>query len=113
MSQVAPRIMTSRGVVTPGYRGTLWVDPETSRVMRLEWEAVNLPSAFMLQSMQSSVDYAYVELGAERFLMAKHSEAVLCYRASTMCSRNMIDWKDYHLYQSESKIIFDKDPGYN
>ena len=106
-------IMTSRGVVTPGYRGTLWVDPETSRVMRLEWEAVNLPSDFMLQSMQSSVDYAYVELGAERFLMAKHSEAVLCYRASTMCSRNVIDWKDYHLYQSESKIIFDKDPGYN
>jgi hypothetical protein len=106
-------IMTTRGVVTPGYRGTLWINPETGRVMRLEWQAVDLPSDFMLQSMQSSVDYAYVELGAERFLMAKHSEALLCYRASTMCQRNVIDWKEYHLYQSESKLIFDKDPGYN
>jgi hypothetical protein len=106
-------IMTTRGVVTPGYRGAIWVDPETSRVMRLEWEAVNLPPDFMLDSMQTSIDYDYVELGAERFLMAKHSEAVLCYRGSTSCARNVIDWKEYHLYQSESKIIFDKDPGYN
>jgi hypothetical protein len=106
-------IMTSRGVITPGYRGTLWVNVENARVMRLSWEAVNLPADFMLASMESSVDYDYVDLGAERFLVAKHSEAVLCYRASTLCSRNVIDWKDYHLYQSESKVIFDKDPGYN
>jgi len=106
-------LMTSRGVVTPGYRGSLWVDIETARVMRLEWEAVGLPADFTLQSMESSVYYDYVDLGAERFLVARHSEAVLCYRSSTLCSRNVIDWKDYHLYQSESRLIFDKDPGYN
>ena len=106
-------ILTSRGSVTPAYRGTIQVDTDTARVLRLEWEAVNLPPDFMLASMQSSVEYDYVNLGPERFLVAKHSEAVLCYRASASCSRNVIDWKDYHLYQSESKVIFDKDPGYN
>lgn len=103
-------IMTSRGVITPGYRGSLWIDPATSRVKRLEWEAVALPSDFMLDSMQSSVDYDWVTLGAERFLLATHSEAVLCFRASPTCSRNVIDWRDYHLYQSESKLLFGDPP---
>ena len=93
--------------VMPAYRGTVWIDTNTARVMRIEMEAENMPSDFPIDMIQTAVDYDFVNLGPERFLLPTRSESITCERSSVACSRNVIDFRNYHKYMGESKIIFD------
>src|ERR1022692_2823703 len=43
--------------VMPAYRGTVWIDTNTARVMRIEMEAENMPSDFPIDMIQTAVDY--------------------------------------------------------
>ncbi len=93
--------------VAPAYRGTVWIDTNTARVMRIEMEALDMPSDFPIDMIQTAVDYDFVSLGPERFLLPTHSESISCERGSSVCGRNVIDFRNYHKYMGESKIIFD------
>src|SRR5258708_31013567 len=98
---------TSHKSVEPAYRGAVWIDTSTARVLRIEMEAVDMPDDFPTDHVETAVDYDYVNLGPERYLLPVHSESILCQRGTPYCSRNVIEWRNYHKYQGESKIIFD------
>jgi hypothetical protein len=91
--------------VLPAYTGTVWIDTNTARVMRIEMEAK--PADFPIDMIQTAVDYDFVNLGTERYLLPTRSESISCERASPICSRNVIDFRNYHKYLGESKITFD------
>ena len=91
--------------VLPAYTGTVWIDTNTARVMRIEMEA--RPVDFPIDMIQTAVDYDLVNLGTERFLLPTRSESITCERGSVVCGRNVIDFRNYHKYLGESKIIFD------
>jgi hypothetical protein len=91
--------------VLPAYTGTVWIDTNTARVMRIEMEA--RPIDFPIDMIQTAVDYDFVNLGTERFLLPTRSESITCERGSVVCGRNVIDFRNYHKYLGESKIIFD------
>ena len=42
------------------YEGSVWVDPSTARVLRIEMQARNIPSDFPMDTVESAVDYSYV-----------------------------------------------------
>ena len=44
----------------PAYKGSVWVDPSTARVLRIEMQARNIPSDFPMDTIESAVDYSYV-----------------------------------------------------
>ncbi len=92
--------------ILPAYRGAVWIDMQTSRALRIEMEAVNLPESFPLNTVETAVDYDFVMLGAEKFLLPVHSENLSCLRGSSYCGRNVIDFRNYHKYAGESKITF-------
>jgi hypothetical protein len=89
----------------PAYTGTVWIDTNAARVMRIEMEA--RPVDFPIDMIQTAVDYDFVSLGTERFLLPTRSESITCQRSSVVCGRNVIDFRNYHKYLGESKIIFD------
>jgi hypothetical protein len=91
--------------VLPAYTGTVWIDTNTARVMRIEMEA--RPADFPIDMIQTAVDYDFVSLGTDRYLLPTRSESISCERGSPICSRNVIDFRNYHKYLGESKIIFD------
>lgn len=93
----------------PGYTGTVWIDKETSRVLRLELSARDIPRSFPLDQVESAVDYDFTVIGDGRFLLPVHSEALSCERGagSAGCSRNVIDFRNYRKFTSESSISFD------
>ncbi|SRR5579871_600169 len=91
--------------VLPAYTGTVWIDTNTARVMRIEMEAH--PVDFPIDMIQTAVDYDFVNLGTERYLLPTRSESISCERGSIICSRNVIDFRNYHKYTGESKIIFE------
>jgi hypothetical protein len=91
----------------PAYRGTTWIDPRTARVLRVELEARDLPSGFPTDHVESAVDYQYVRLGGEQeYLLPVHAATLSCQRGTPFCSKNNIDFRNYHKYTGESSIQF-------
>ena len=90
----------------PAYRGTVWVDKATKRVVRIEMQAVDLPKTFPVDHAEMALDYQYVTLGTHRFLVPTHSEVLMCHRGMPDCSKNVIDFRNYRKYGSETEVTF-------
>ncbi len=90
----------------PAYSGSIWVDRKTSEVRRIEMQADNIPKDFPSDSVQSTVDYDSVPLGTAKFLLPVHAENLSCQRGSPICSKNAIDFRNYHKFSGESTITF-------
>ena len=100
-------IKTEGKEYSPAFHGTVWIDSNNARVLRIEMEALNMPEDFPIDMVQTAVDYDYVSLGTERFLLPTRSESLSCERGTINCSKNVIEWRNYHKYLGESKIIYD------
>lgn len=98
----------SRGqTYSPAYTGSIWIDKETYRVLRIELAAQGLPRGFPLDTVESAVDYDFVLIGDGKFLLPVHSEALSCGRGTSDCSRNVIEFRNYRKFTSETSITFD------
>jgi hypothetical protein len=92
----------------PAYSGSVWVDPATARVLRIEMAAKAMPEAFPLDSVESATDYQFVRLGGtQQFLLPVHSEVLTCQRGTNICSKNAIDFRNYHKFEGKSNITFE------
>lgn len=92
---------------SPAYKGAVWIDPATARVLRIEMQGYGFPEEFPTDHVESANDYEYVRLGDVRqYLLPVHAETLSCQRASNLCSRNTIDFRNYHKYAGESTIEF-------
>jgi hypothetical protein len=91
----------------PAYSGAVWIDPRTSRVLRIEMSAKGMPGEFPLDQVESATDYDYIRLGdAQQYLLPVHAETLSCQRGSNLCAKNVIDFRNYHKYTGESSIKF-------
>jgi hypothetical protein len=100
-------IHASSQTYNPAYVGSVWIDPATSRVLRIEMEAKGMPGEFPLDHVESATDYQYIRLGdAKQYLLPVHAETLSCQRGTAYCSRNVIDFRNYHKYTGESSITF-------
>lgn len=93
--------------ILPAYKGSLWIDPKTGRVLRIEMQAAYLPDEFPLDQVESAVDYEPVRLGANRYLLPVHAENLACQRFSRECSRSAIDFRNYHVFGSDTNIKYE------
>jgi len=100
------RIMVASQMVQPSYRGSVWIDKETKRVLRIEMQATRLPEAFPSDKVESATDYEFVRFADRQFLVPVHAETLSCERGTDICGRNTIDFRNYHKYSGESSIIF-------
>ncbi|HXS94360.1 MAG TPA: hypothetical protein VN736_07125 [Candidatus Limnocylindrales bacterium] len=92
---------------SPAYRGSVWIDPATARVLRIEMQAYGFPQSFPTDHVESATDYEYTRLGdAKQYLLPVHSETLNCQRGTPYCSRNVIDFRNYHKYEGESTVTF-------
>jgi hypothetical protein len=91
----------------PAYSGAVWIDPKTSRVLRIEMSAKGMPGEFPLDHVESATDYEYIRLGdTQQYLLPVHAETLSCQRSSNLCAKNVIDFRNYHKYAGESNIKF-------
>ena len=93
-------------MVLPAYRGALWIDKESVRVLRIEMQAVRLPGSFPFDSVETAVDYAFVSIGTQKYLLPARAENLSCQRGTSFCSRNVIDFRNYRKYTADSTITF-------
>jgi hypothetical protein len=101
------RVMVGGQLYYPAYRGTIWVDRETARVLRLESESRNVPELFPLSKVEQAVDYGFVKLSTSQpFLLPTIAEVLSCEQGSTRCVRNKIEFRNYRKFGAESEITF-------
>jgi len=91
----------------PAYTGAIWIDKDTSRVLRIEMAAQSMPRGFPLDTVESAVDYDFVMIGETKFLLPVHSETLSCERGTRICSRNVIDFRNYKKFGADTSITFD------
>ncbi|MBV8831749.1 MAG: hypothetical protein JO108_21270 [Acidobacteriaceae bacterium] len=93
-------------VLHPAYSGSVWIEKATGQVRRIEMQAENEPKDFPFEANQWAVDYDAVQLGGKGFLLPVHAEFISCQRGSSICTKNALDFRDYHKYTGESTVTF-------
>jgi hypothetical protein len=101
-------IIVGGQTLRPAYSGTVWIDKKSAVVRRMQMQADNIPHDFPMDRVESAIDYDIVSLGGREFLLPVHSENLSCERGTTLCSKNTIDFRDYHKFEGNSTITFSK-----
>lgn len=100
------RITVEGQSIQPAYRGSVWIAKDTARVLRIEMQAVKVPAEFPDDTTEMALDYDFTSLGTEKYLLPVKAEILSCQRGSPICSRNVIEFRNYHKYSGESTITF-------
>jgi hypothetical protein len=93
---------------TPAYVGTVWIDKQTSNVMRIEEQTGSLPASFPFDKAESVVVYGFVRIDGKAYPLPVHSEILTCQRGSSTCTKNDIDFRNYRKFGADSSVTFDK-----
>lgn len=110
----AKQVITAAGITTnstiTGMKGRLWIDREADRVLRVTSEATEIPDTFPIRTAKRVIDYDWVKISEEKYLLPLLSDVRLTIRDKSQLweSRNVIKFKDYQKYGSEV-IIRDDD----
>ena len=91
--------------MTP-YTGKIWIDRKSGNVVRIEMKAVDIPELFPFRSVDAAVDYGPVMLPSGRYFLPEKAENVSCNEHRS-CSKNLIEFRNYHKYVGESSISFE------
>jgi hypothetical protein len=93
----------------PAYSGSIWVDKENYRVLRIEMSAQGMPRDYPLDQVEWAVDYDYVLIGEGKYLLPVHSESLSCARGTNQCTRNTIEFRNYRKFTADTSITFEPD----
>ncbi|HTH50337.1 MAG TPA: hypothetical protein VL501_00290 [Pyrinomonadaceae bacterium] len=95
--------------VPAGEKGRIWIDRKTGRVLRLTFDATEIPKDFRVRAYTSTIDYDWVEIAGERVLLPITSDNRFTQAegAQMFQARNYIRFKNYQKYGSEVRILDD------
>src|SRR5213594_1936644 len=92
---------------TVGYRGRIWVDRETNRVLRLESISTEIPPDFPITAAKSLIDYDLVTINEQVHLLPSRAVIELADHLGNQReqTRNDILFRGYRKFGAEVKII--------
>lgn len=95
--------------VPAGEKGRVWIDRKEGRILRIAYKATDIPKDFQVRAFESSIDYDWVTIADERFLLPVLSDAKFTSAegGKLFQSRNLIRFKNYQRYGTEVKILDD------
>ena len=90
-------------------KGKIWIDRENFRVLRVESEATEIPVDFPVRSAKRTIDYDWVSISDQKYLLPLLSDVRLTsrQRSDLYETRNLIRFKDYQKYGTEVIILDD------
>jgi hypothetical protein len=96
-----------KGSAVTAYRGSVWADPETLDLARLEVQAVDIPPQLELSAATDLLSYSRVKIGESTFLLPASSELSLVDIAGNV-NRNRVQLSGCRQYSGESVVHFDE-----
>ena len=89
----------------PAFRGLVWVDRETAKVLRLSMSAVEIEKDFPIKSADDTLDYDWVTISGYTSLLPQR--ALMQLSDGTAVMDNEITFRMYRKYDANSTIKFD------
>ncbi|MGH9944851.1 MAG: hypothetical protein ACRD9R_21080 [Pyrinomonadaceae bacterium] len=93
-----------------GYRGRLWIDRETYRVLRNENISVEIPAGFPITATNNVIDYDWVTIAENKYLLPVSAEVELTTvtrDGQLFQTRNETRFRGYQKFGAEVKILDD------
>jgi hypothetical protein len=87
--------------ITPGYSGTVWIDNESKRTLRIEVSHDDIPASFPVSLAENSVDYQWVTIADEKYLLPVKAEVLMGRDSVRHYTRNVIELKNYHKFETD------------
>jgi hypothetical protein len=105
------RVEAAAQLYYPAYTGSIWIDKQNFRVMRIEQQARSMPLLFPFDTTESATEYDFIRLATpESFLLPVDAEVLSCVRGSSVCARNRIEFRNYRKFGAESSVTFEAKP---
>ena len=101
---------TSGRSVTAAYSGTIWVEVETARVLRIEQASEDIQRGFPITIAESAVEYEWIKVGEQKYLLPVFAEVLLGSDINRTYSRNVMELKNYKVFETGIKLIIEKEP---
>lgn len=94
-----------------GIKGKIWIDRDDFRVLRIESEATEIPDTFPIRTARRNIDYEWVKISDEKYLLPSLSDVRLTFRErrDVFETRNLIRFKEYQKFGTDVTILDDDD----
>jgi len=99
---------TSGRTITAAYSGSVWIEVETGRTLRIEQSSEDIQRGFPITMAESAVEYDWVMIGGQRYLLPVYAEMIMGSDPGRYYSRNVIELRNYHMFETDVKILPDK-----
>lgn len=90
--------------VIAGYNGSIWIDTDSKRVLRIESSNDEIPAGFPITLSENAVEYDWITIAGERYLLPIHAEVLLGMDSKRIYTRNVIEFRDYRRFEAKIKI---------
>ena len=91
--------------IISGYSGLLYVDKDTHMVLRITFQAVDIPSSFPVQEATTVLDYDFVKISDREFLLPL--KAVVRMRHDKLLTKNDVEFRMYRKFSADAVVTFD------
>ena len=99
------QIRSSSGEATVGFHGSIYADPDSLDVRRIEVIAENIPRGFGLRQVRDAVDYERIPIGGAEFLLPVRSTLVMT-DVHGVENRNEVRFAGCRSFMGESTLTF-------
>ncbi len=90
----------------PGYRGLVYVERESQKVMQITLEAEDLPIGFPIRQINLTLRYDYTKIGESEYVLPLRAELV-SRDDSRFLNRNDVEFRLYQKFGADTSIKFD------
>ena len=103
------QISVPGGFGAVGEEGSIWADPQSLDLIRLESRAGEIPRYIPVEEASTDVNYARMRIGAYNALLAQQADSHML-DTTRVESLNHIEFTHCHAYATRSDVRFDVDP---
>jgi hypothetical protein len=101
-SSISDRNTGARTVA--GYSGSLWIDTETRRVLRIESSHDEIPAGFPITLSENAVDYDWITIAGQRYLLPARAEVLLGRDDQRIYTKNVIEFRGYRKFEAKIRV---------
>lgn len=95
---------------TTGLKGTVWIDAQSARILRIEYEATNIPASFPLSVSEHAIEYDEITVNGQKYMLPISAEYLVGSERTGMYQRNVTAFRQYRIFDTDLKIIPEDEP---
>jgi hypothetical protein len=100
--------VNSGRTVTTAYSGSVWIDTESGRTLRIEQSSEGIEPGFPITLAKRAVEYDWTVIDVQRYLLPVYAEVILGNDLKRYYLRNVIELRNYHMFDTDLKIVPEK-----